>query len=769
MRNTDKKPILYRSAIVIGTICLTLVVSFGLFKQNNNLLKGDITSSDEEEVLGINSVDEITISPNDQTITVYETPQDIEVLNGSGSYTFSLEANDTGLVGIVVDNRFVFSQSAQATGIATLEITDQETETSQTAIIRVKTTTIMPQIINQTIEVGDTPSSVLISGGSGEYNFTVESIDSSISASDISAEIQDDKLVFTEPITEIGNITIRIFDVQDTTNYTFTSVSIAEEVVFNINEQNVFVDEDPQDIKVLLDSEKTDYSVSLKANGTGLAGGLNGSTFSFTSTATTEGTASLKAIDSDDSEVLGTSYINVISKAIVVNLSAQKIRIGEMPTDIYVQAGCGKYSFKLDDSDGTGLRGSPSTDNTAYFFTTAPTSAGEATLTITDYYDTTITTDIPIYIESSDLTLNMTGQTVSAGALPDNFIVSGGSGFYRFSLSDGGTGLKGTGNGNVFEFTSTATETGTATLEIIDEYDNSKTISADIVVSEAVLTNINIYTDCEEPIVGNTCLLNAFAVYSNGTEKNISNEVDWIGTDAIGTISDGYYLKITTEDTANIYATWDEAEDMVSNTISITTQRALPEIISIKTTGNASAAKGTYETLYIEVKNMNSIEQLQSVEITLIKNLYCSVDDIPSSAQVFDIVNYDATPVFSLTDDIAMLEIPIFIPEYSDLTDGKHTILVKVSSVAGVSSEIYPFNVGIPATGDINNDGNFSTLDAIMAMRFYAKSSTPTSLQLEAADFNDNGSVDLVDVVSVFRIVMANQNGENITYNACSE
>lgn len=190
----------------------------------------------------------------------------------------------------------------------------------------------------------------------------------------------------------------------------------------------------------------------------------------------------------------------------------------------------------------------------------------------------------------------------------------------------------------------------------------------------------------------------------------------------------------------------------------------VPEIEYAKFVGNAGIAKGARETLYLKVSDLDTIDDLFEIETQLIKGEYDSVDDIPATAQTFDIADEDnsieSEATQSGTEETSdgetqsvytrLFKIPIFIPEYSELTDGTYTLLVTITDTRMESSNganqiqtVLSLEVGdtVSISGDITGDGTVDMIDAIQALRIFSKQTTSQT------------EVSLLDIITILRTV----------------
>jgi hypothetical protein len=268
-------------------------------------------------------------------------------------------------------------------------------------------------------------------------------------------------------------------------------------------------------------------------------------------------------------------------------------------------------------------------------------------------------------------------------------------------------------------------------------------------------------------------------------EFRFAGDTDWIDSNSKADISAGLFspkekgvfsirAKITqTIATAGTEDLEYELETLLSEKIAtVIVDESLPEIISVRTTGNAAAAKGSHQDLFVEVKNVSGADQLDRMEVSLVGGEFLKVSDLESAInlQTFSVLQTGATPSFEVAEGSksALLSISLLIPDLIDLPEGKNTIFVKIFNNKGdVAKAVYPINIGIPATGDLNNDGRLSLVDAVTAMKIFSGSILPNGVQMMSLDLNGNTRVDLLDVVGVFRRVMESQSGSN-PFVACT-
>ncbi len=750
-------------ALTTGTITLNIYDTY----DQENIATSKITVYQTSPVINI----------SEQSIFVGETPKPLIAYSSSDKYNFVFDEGDTKLLGQRENNNFVFTQSALRKGTAVVNLTEEDmtnitASSTINVLARPLTTNIGSQKINLNEDIGD----IQVNGGSGEYIMELDDSD----GTGLRGYQNGDTFVFNTDPSSAGTVSLNITDYYDD-NLTKEIVIIIEStsLSLNINSQIVDVDELPDPI--IVTGGSGEYIFTFNPNETGLKGSITNNVFSFTSAGDTTGEATLEITDkNDESKTISTTITVNDSPLKSLSINLLNCNYGEnlVTGDICTLIATGTYEDETirDISKEVEWRGTESIG-----------SVSEDVLTISTAGITTISAVQDGIASNNNITINvldadkLVSFEVSSLNCEDSVMVEDVCTLSAVgTFEDGNTAEVGDlvnwyGYSSIASLSDrdlTITNDGSANIKgsIVnsDEKEilcnNSITLTA---IDKKDLTDIEISSNCTDNTasVNDICILTAIGTYADGTNRDISGQVEWLGTEAIGTLTN-YYLTIVQEGTAKIYATM---EDEISNTITINSERALLDIISITTTGNASAAKGTTDTLYIDILNLYGIDDLKTVEISLVKGRYCSVNEIPSSAQVFNIINDSASASYSFTNELLTLEIPIYIPQLADLTNGKHTIVVRVSSTAGLNSEIYPFNVGIPASGDVNYDGVYSLTDAILAMKFYSGSAEADATQLEASDFNDNGMVDLLDVIAVFRAVIDTQNGETVIFNNACE
>lgn len=628
---------------------------------------------------------------------------------------------------------------------------------------------------SQSIGLGQTPSAMTATGGTAPYTFEFTA-----GATGLVGNGSGSTFTFTGAAKANGTATITAKDAAGATQTATVEVS-SSPLSATPASQTVSIGKLPQNITASGGSKT--YSFSFDDGGTWLKGAGSGSTFAFTGYAGKDGTATVKITDTVTNATQEAKII-VSTPALTVSPATQTITVLQKPSGITVSGGSGSFVFSLD-AGNTGLSGTAGINT--YTFSSIATQPGTATLTVTDKLDSTKTGTATVIVKSLPLksfTISLLNCDSAIPALVGDTCTLTASG----TFSDGstkdisdeviwrGTEQLGTLSGNVLAIEKAGATTISASIVINDAGEKMaslNTVSLNAIDAGALIS-LQISSTCTQGVAAldDVCALKAMGTYEDGTVRDISDQVSWVGTESIGTL-EGYYLTITKEGRANLTANFEnpDGERVVSNVIAIATEKSGPIIRSIRTTGNASAAEGTHETLYIEVENIYGLGDLNNVEISLVKGQFCRAEDVPPTAQIFDIVETGVAPRISFPkENSGLMEVPILIPIFGDLHDGKYTILVRLYNQKGdYTAAAYSYFIGVPATGDVNYDGSYSLADAIMVMKFYSQTATPTTLQLTGADFDVNGKVDLLDVIGVFRRVIDTQNGVSRTMSGtCS-
>lgn len=187
--------------------------------------------------------------------------------------------------------------------------------------------------------------------------------------------------------------------------------------------------------------------------------------------------------------------------------------------------------------------------------------------------------------------------------------------------------------------------------------------------------------------------------------------------------------------------------------------------------GNTQIAVNSHADVLVAISSAQSIDTLQSVAISLYAGHVTKETWLDSLLAVFTFQEYqDEEPLRKYFEDNVgknwgLLDIPIFIPEYNVLSeqqDGKYTIIVEVyTNHRVVSRGFIPVLLGNnnSASCDVNHDGRKSVIDIVLAMKALNGEIIPSGDEKIRIDKNNNGEIDLKDIMILFPCVM----GENLS------
>lgn len=190
-------------------------------------------------------------------------------------------------------------------------------------------------------------------------------------------------------------------------------------------------------------------------------------------------------------------------------------------------------------------------------------------------------------------------------------------------------------------------------------------------------------------------------------------------------------------------------------------------IDEVYTIGNSGIAKGMHQDLYLRVSAQGGVEQISSIEVKLVKGFYSATNLPPQNVQIFNVLDttsgvktIENNPVVSsgaITAYDMLYKIPVFIPEYAELTDGNYTLITTVFDKYLQNTKSYlNITVGNLTNGDINNDHSLDILDIVKVVAYYLNPNIlPTNAEIRSVDFNQNNKIDLVDVIKVIQLAMA--------------
>lgn len=101
---------------------------------------------------------------------------------------------------------------------------------------------------------------------------------------------------------------------------------------------------------------------------------------------------------------------------------------------------------------------------------------------------------------------------------------------------------------------------------------------------------------------------------------------------------------------------------------------------------------------------------------------------------------------------VLFLLIFVALPAYSD---NESTVEVVVSDWEGSLELIIPMKMAY-VMGDVNNDGTVDVVDVVAVVNFILQKPTGTFI-IEAADVNKDATIDVSDVVGIVNIILGKQ------------
>jgi len=198
------------------------------------------------------------------------------------------------------------------------------------------------------------------------------------------------------------------------------------------------------------------------------------------------------------------------------------------------------------------------------------------------------------------------------------------------------------------------------------------------------------------------------------------------------------------------------------NNMAETTINLLPPgvvIEDIYMIGNSGITIGSTEDVYVQLNAYGKLNDIETVQARLIKGV-CTSTETCANNQIFNVMTQ--IPVlqnssFSETGSVAthnlLYKVPIFTPDYEELTDGVYSYEIAVYDQYNQKGVAYLQTfVGILMDGDINGDQSVDIIDIVKTVMYYLNpSEQPKDYELNAVDFNNNQQIDLADVVKVIQ------------------
>ncbi len=219
----------------------------------------------------------------------------------------------------------------------------------------------------------------------------------------------------------------------------------------------------------------------------------------------------------------------------------------------------------------------------------------------------------------------------------------------------------------------------------------------------------------------------------------------------------------------SIYAEIEKASgpNLSSNHIIVDVPRG-PTIEYMRRVGSSPIVKGGRVTYTVKVSDVDQIADIQDIQTSVVRSTYDTYSGINADSNA---VWFTATPFpneVTVSDSgsetpegetasqyFKVYSIPVEIPQDANLTDGPYKIVLSITDSSNNQSNVVKtVEIGNVANGDVNNDGNVTMLDVIMAFQIATgENNSPTASEIQGADMNNNGSVTMLDVVTLFEQV----------------
>lgn len=210
-------------------------------------------------------------------------------------------------------------------------------------------------------------------------------------------------------------------------------------------------------------------------------------------------------------------------------------------------------------------------------------------------------------------------------------------------------------------------------------------------------------------------------------------------------------------------------QDLIGTTKTATIQVIAPPLVinEIYTVGSPNVAKGVHQDVYVRVTAPSGNETIASLEIKLLKGAYSVSNLPPVDVQVFNVLDTNASIETMESSQLiesgattlftTLYKIPVFIPDYAELTNGTYTFQVTAFDTNLQQTVAYlQTTIGPLTNGDINGDLSLDIVDIVKVVAFFLNPDVtqPTLAEIQSVDFNNNQQIDLADVVKVIQEAM---------------
>ena len=133
---------------------------------------------------------------------------------------------------------------------------------------------------------------------------------------------------------------------------------------------------------------------------------------------------------------------------------------------------------------------------------------------------------------------------------------------------------------------------------------------------------------------------------------------------------------------------------------------------------------------------------------------YNAIDDTGFIGIIFSLEGCAYPP----EDMLQIAEIVFEVSNEASFGDEIELFFNNVIVSDAIGNEIPSYGNGsvilIGAQGDVNADGEFNVLDAVMIVTFALYTEDPTDSQFWASDLNNDGSINILDVVQLVNLIL---------------
>ncbi len=358
----------------------------GLYRQGTETLRDVVVTDSKNNTaqLTVASIDDVTAKAG-ETIT----PIQVNASGGWSPYTYSLYSTPSGS-GLSISSSGKITGTPTQTGTFTIEakVTSHDAQSDSTSFqMSVSSTLNISPISDVTVNLSQniTPIQVSVSGGSGEYRYSIQNAPAGITISSLG------KITGTPTECGVYDITVTAVEKLPGDDGTGTEQPIrarasrsfqlyvrASLEIGSISDVSATKNEAIADLSVSASCGKTPYTYSLSGAPSGITVSSSG-TISGTPTATGTSTITVTVNDDDDGEASTAFTLTVSDSLTVASIDDVTATHHDDITAIQVSASGGRtpYTYSLEDEpDGITVSSSGTISG-------APTEVGTSTITVT--------------------------------------------------------------------------------------------------------------------------------------------------------------------------------------------------------------------------------------------------------------------------------------------------------------------------------------------------------------------------------------------------